>query len=130
MFAAFAFWTMKITATTRAAKPAISPVRISLIRVRSCPRPGGRGAGRGGAGPVAEAGGSVLVVPGGAAGSVMALSPSEADRLVQAVAGSLAGRPAAGELGQCLRRTKTTGTMTTTTTIAPKLINMGCSSGY
>ena len=35
MFAACTFWMTKITATMRAAKPAISVVRITLIRVCS-----------------------------------------------------------------------------------------------
>ena len=78
MFAARAFWTMKITATMRAAKPAISLVRIPLVRACGGRRPGGCGAGGGGAEPLAEGGGSVLVVPCGAAGPVMALLPSEA----------------------------------------------------
>jgi hypothetical protein len=92
MFAACAFWMMKITATTRTAKPAISPVRIPLVQVRGCPRPGGGVAGGGGVEPLAEGGGSVLVVPCGAAGSVMALLPSKWDRLAQAVAGPLRAR--------------------------------------
>ena len=57
-------------------KPAISPVRIPLIRVCSRPR---RGAG-GGPGPLADGDGIVLVVPQGAAGSVMAILPSRVDR--------------------------------------------------
>src|SRR5580658_8844680 len=61
MFAACAFWTMKITATTAAAKPAISLVCISLVQVCRRRRPGGCGAGRG-AEPLAEGGGSVPVV--------------------------------------------------------------------
>jgi hypothetical protein len=50
------------------------------------------------------------------------------DRLAQAVAGPLAGGPAAGELVQRLCRNRTTSTMITMITIAPKLMNMGCSS--
>src|SRR4029079_9442464 len=53
-------------------KPAISSVRIPLIRVCSRPR---RGAG-GGPGPLADGGGIVLVVPQGAVGWVLALFPS------------------------------------------------------
>jgi hypothetical protein len=80
---------MKITATARTAKPAISSVRIPLA---------GSAAGRlrygmGGAEPLAEGSGSVLAVPCGATGPVMALLRSKADWLAQAVAGSLAGRP-------------------------------------
>ena len=49
MFAACVFWMMKITATTRAAKPAISPVRIPLVRVKSAAGRLRCGRGRGGA---------------------------------------------------------------------------------
>src|SRR5450755_375834 len=72
---------MKINTTMRAAMPAISQVRAPEIRVRSLPRAGGRGeAGAGGAGgaePLTEGGGRVLVVAvaRGAAGSVMTLLP-------------------------------------------------------
>jgi hypothetical protein len=62
----------------RTAVPAISPVRMLLIFVRIPPLAGGRGAG--GAEPLAEAGGSVLVAPAGAFGSVMALLPSSGNR--------------------------------------------------
>ena len=58
-----------------AGEPAISPVRIPLLRVRSCAR---RGAG-GGPGPLADGGRRVLVVPQGAAGSVMVLLPSRVE---------------------------------------------------
>ncbi len=76
-----------------AGKPAISPVRIPLIRICSRLR---RGAG-GGPGPlVADRGGSVLVVPQGAAGSVMALLPSRVGPGRWAVAGSVAGRASRG----------------------------------
>jgi hypothetical protein len=51
------------------------------------------------------------------------------DRLAQAATGSLQAGPAVGELVQCLRRNRTTSTMITMITIAPKLINMECSSG-
>ena len=68
MFAACAFWMMKITTTMRAATPAMSPVRIPLIRVCSRGRGAGDGGGGGGADPLAEGGGRVLVVPCGAVG--------------------------------------------------------------
>jgi hypothetical protein len=68
---------MKIITTMRMAKPAISPVRMPLIRVCVRRRRGACGAGRGGGlEPLAEGGGRVLVVACGAAGSVMGLLPS------------------------------------------------------
>jgi len=74
---ACAFWMMKIITTVRPAAPAISAVRMPLIRVcagRSVGRGGGGGAW--GAEPLAEGGGRVLVGPWGAGGSVMALLAS------------------------------------------------------
>ena len=62
-------------------------------------------------------------------GGGQAILRLRADRLAQAVAGSLRAGPAAGELVQRLRRNRTTSTMITMITIAPKLMNMGCSSG-
>src|SRR6185437_14374996 len=67
MLTACAFWMMKISTTMRTAVPAISPVRMLLIFVRVRPRAGARGAG--GAEPLTEGGGRVLVAAGG---SVMA----------------------------------------------------------
>ena len=76
MFTACGFWMRKITTTMRAAKPAISPLRIPLMRVRLRPRGDACGAGGGGGlEPLADEGGSVLAVPYGAAGSVMVLLP-------------------------------------------------------
>src|SRR5258708_36398477 len=72
MFTACGFWMMKIITTIRPATPAISPVRIPLIRVcillvlSAC-----AGAGEGGElEPLAEGGGngSVLVTPRGDTG--------------------------------------------------------------
>src|SRR5260370_5662603 len=72
MFTACAFWMVKIITTMRATTPAISPVRRPLIRVCSRRRRGGRGADwGGGAEPLAEGRGRVMVVGCGAAGSVM-----------------------------------------------------------
>ena len=63
MVTACAFWMMKISTTARTAVPAISATRMLLILVRSCR---GRGAdaagGAGGAEPLADGGGRVLVV--------------------------------------------------------------------
>src|SRR5579859_7377908 len=72
MFTAWVFWTMKIITTIRATAPAIRPVRMLLIRVRAGRR-GGAWGGGGGAEPLAEGGGSVLVVPCGSGVAVMAL---------------------------------------------------------
>src|SRR5438105_10946656 len=72
MLTACAFWMTKISTTVRAAVPAISPVRMPLIFVRIRLRPAACGAGAGGAEPLADGGGMVLVVPRGAVGSVMA----------------------------------------------------------
>jgi hypothetical protein len=64
----------------RMAKPAISPVRMPLIRVCVRRRRGACGAGGGGGlEPLAEGGGRVLVVACGAAGSVMGLLPRQWD---------------------------------------------------
>src|SRR5258708_27410208 len=77
MFTACAFWMVKSITTMRATTPAISPVRRPLIRVCSRRRRGGRGADwGGGAEPLAEGRGRVMVVGCGAAGSVMALLSS------------------------------------------------------
>ncbi len=78
MFTAWAFWMMKISTTMRAATAAmISPVRMPLIRVRSRPRTGACGADEGGgAEPLADGSGRVLVAVGGAAGSVRAMRSS------------------------------------------------------
>ena len=78
MFTACVFWMMKIITTMRTAKPAISPVRMPLIRVCMRRRRGAGGGGGGGGGlePLAEGGGRVLVAACGAAGSVMGLLPS------------------------------------------------------
>src|ERR1700751_5805555 len=89
MLTACAFWMMKISTTMRAAVPAISPVRMLLIFVRVRPRAGARGAG--GAEPLAEGGGRVLVVPGGAAGSVMGCFLRRGPGSLAACAGSLGG---------------------------------------
>jgi hypothetical protein len=71
MLTACAFWMMKISTTMRATVPAISPVRMLLIFVRVRPRADAREAG--GAEPLAEGGGRVLVAAGGGAvGSFMA----------------------------------------------------------
>jgi MFS family permease len=70
MLTAFAFWMMKMSTTTRTTMPAISAMRMLLIRVRSRRR-GGCGAGTGGAEPLSDGGGRVLVAPGGVTGSVM-----------------------------------------------------------
>ena len=64
MLTACAFWMMKISTTMRTAVPAISPVRMLLIFVRIRLRAGACGAG--GAEPLAEGGGRVLVEPDGA----------------------------------------------------------------
>jgi hypothetical protein len=48
----------------------------------------------------------------------------------RAAAGEEQGNGYAGELIQCLRRNRTTRTMITMTTMAPKPINMGYSSRY
>src|SRR5580700_4728461 len=73
MLTAWMFWMMKIITTIRATAPAIRPVRMPLIRVRSG-RPGGAwgAGGGGGAEPLGEGGGSVLVLPCGAGVAVMA----------------------------------------------------------
>ena len=71
MSTAWAFWMMKITTTMRAATPTIRAVRMALIRER-VGRPGGACGGGGGAEPLAEGGGSVLVLPCGGV-SVMTL---------------------------------------------------------
>src|SRR5580693_9317259 len=77
MFTASAFWMMKIINTVRMTTPAISPVRMALIRVRVGRRGGACGGGGGGGGeePLSEGGGNVPVVAcGGVSGvSVMAL---------------------------------------------------------
>src|SRR5579859_995197 len=65
MLTACAFWVMKISTTMRTAVPAISPVRMLLIFVRIRLRAGACGAG--GAEPLAEGGGRVLVGPDGMA---------------------------------------------------------------
>jgi hypothetical protein len=73
---------MKIITTARAAAAAINPVRIPLIRVDSRRAFGTSGAGgaRGGdrLDPLTDGGGRVVVVPYGAADSVMAVLPSGA----------------------------------------------------
>jgi len=66
---------MKISTTVRARTPTISAVRMPLIRVDSRPRLGAGAGGLGGAEPLAEGGGRVVVVRGGSAESVMALLP-------------------------------------------------------
>src|SRR5580658_874249 len=75
MVTAFAFWMMKISTTARTAAPAISATRMLLIRLRSRPGLGARGGG--GAEPFGDGGGRVLVVPAGAAGSVITGLPQE-----------------------------------------------------
>src|SRR5271169_1138334 len=78
MFTARAFWMMKIITTIRAATPAIRPVRMPLIRVRTGRLGGAWGAGGGGgAEPLGEGGGSVLMV---SCGAVMALLLPEWER--------------------------------------------------
>jgi hypothetical protein len=77
---ACAFWMMKISTAMRTAVPAISPVRMLLVFVRIRLRAGACGAGTGGAEPLADGAGRVLVVPAGAAGSVMGVLPSSGDR--------------------------------------------------
>src|SRR6202050_3056045 len=71
MLTACAFWMMKISTTMRRAMPAISAVRTPLIRVCAVLRRGACGVA--GAVPLAEGGGRLRVVPGGACCSVMAL---------------------------------------------------------
>src|ERR1700735_2691758 len=67
-----ALWMTKISTTMRRAMPAISAVRTPLIRVCAVLRGGACGeGGAGGAGPLAEGGGRVRVVLGGACCSVM-----------------------------------------------------------
>src|SRR5580693_9830646 len=93
MLTAFAFWMMKISTTTRMTVPAISAMRMLLIRVRDGPGIGGCGAGR--AEPLADGGGRVLVAPdgsaaGSAAGSVMTGLPLQRRTRV---AGDLAWPP-------------------------------------
>ena len=97
MLTARAFWMMKISTTMRTAMPVISAVRMPLIRVCSPRRRGAAGAGRGGAEPLAEAGGSVMVEACGAAGvghgasSVANGNRGTSDRAAVADPGYLAG---------------------------------------
>src|SRR5580692_7622684 len=63
MLTACAFWMMKISTTMSRAVPAISAVRMLLILVRIGLRAGASGAG--GAEPLVEGGGRVLVGPDG-----------------------------------------------------------------
>src|SRR5579871_2782474 len=79
MFTAPVFWMTKIITTIRATTPAIRPVRTLLIRVRAGRR-GGAWGGGGGAEPLAEGGGSVLVLPCGSGVAVMALLLREWER--------------------------------------------------
>jgi len=138
MLAACAFWMMKITATARAAKPAISPVGLPMVRVCRCPRRGE---------PLAEgrqrAGHAVrrcwfgrdvtffISGTGSRRAWPVSLVPSRSGRKQ-----ARRGRPGnkvsghAGELVQCLRRNRTTSTMITMITMAPKPMNMRYSLRY
>src|SRR5580658_4734522 len=77
MLTVCAFWMMKIITTMRPRAPAIRAVRMPLILVCIRRRVGADagGGGAGGAEPLAEGVGSVLVAPGGAGVSVMVLLP-------------------------------------------------------
>jgi hypothetical protein len=74
---ACAFWMMKIITTMRPAKPAISPVRMPLIRVCIRPALAGGGAASGcGDAPLADGGGRVVAALCVCGCSVMAVLPS------------------------------------------------------
>jgi hypothetical protein len=90
MFTARAFWTIKMITTISATAPVIRPVRMPLIRVRAG-RPGAAwgASGGGGAEPLGE-GGGILVVPCGAGDAVMTrLLPGGAGA-AETLAGSVA----------------------------------------
>src|ERR1700678_3835073 len=123
MFAACAFWTMKITATMRTTAPPSGAGRAPPVQVRGCPPRGcGAGGAGGGAEPLAE-GGTVVVGP---CGAVMALLPSEAGPARGGLGGFACGPV---PVDQCLRRNRKTSTTITMMTITPKLMNMGLLGG-